>query len=104
MIAKNLFNLMIRLVVIVSIIPIHTLAAFIPINSAFADNLCFGLFKFTAIGARGGDTDDTIIGDIVLVDHFLQVIIQQLEMNVAGSTGSGDHSMNGGNGGEDSIN
>jgi hypothetical protein len=114
MLDKNIRRLTIWVTILVSLIPISTLAVIIPINNAFADNICIGVFPCSAIGGnggRGGDTGAAIGGDIgpggscYANDHSI------IGDGCGGSTGSseprsgsGDHSMNGGDGGEPSVN
>lgn len=83
------------------------------INSAFADNLCLGPLSCTAIGGNGGnggDTGDAIGGDIGPGGSCFVRGHSTVGDECGGSTGSseprsgsGDHSMNGGHGGEANL-
>lgn len=102
---------MIWLVVIVSHIPLGALVVIIPINSAFIDNLYFRLVTCTAIGGKSSDTGDTRSGDIgprvscfasdrsTIGDEY-----GESKGSSEPSSGNGNHYLNGGNEGEDSIN
>lgn len=52
-------------------------------KQCICSNLCFGLVTCTTIGGRSSDIGDVISGDICPGTHVLQVMIQQLEMDVA---------------------
>jgi hypothetical protein len=85
MIVKTSRDLMIRVVVLVALMAVGTLAAMMSVHSAFADNICIGQLTCSAIGGssgRGGDTCDDKLATLVPEAHVLQVIIQALEMDV----------------------
>ncbi|TVP41053.1 hypothetical protein [Candidatus Nitrosocosmicus arcticus] len=99
-----------RLVVIVGLIPVSAIQGTTLITSVFADNLCLGPLACSAVGGsggRGGDTGDAISGDIGPGGSCFAKNHVTIGDECGGSTGSseprsgsGDHSMNGGRGGE----
>jgi hypothetical protein len=114
MLGKNIPKLTIWVTIAVSIVPITSLTVILPINNAFADNICIGLFPCSAVGGnggRGGDTGDAIGGDIGPGGSCFASDHSTIGDECGGSTGSseprsgsGDNSMNGGDGGEPSVN
>lgn len=94
--------------------PVSVFHMITTINSAFADNLCLGPLACSAVGGdggRGGDTGDAIGGDIGPGGSCFVQNHVTIGDECGGSTGSseprsgsGDHSMNGGRGGEAIIN
>jgi hypothetical protein len=102
MLWKNIY----KLTILTSIIPISALTAILPINNIFADNICIGVFPCSAIGGNGGRGGDIGPGGSCFAsDH------STIGDECGGSTGSseprsgsGDNSMNGGDGGEASVN
>ncbi|MGN6708482.1 MAG: hypothetical protein ACTHKF_03960 [Candidatus Nitrosocosmicus sp.] len=114
MLWKNTHKLTITLTILSSLIPISALSVILPINNVFADNICIGVFPCSANGGdggRGGDTGEAIGGDIGPGGSCFANDHSTIGDECGGSTGSseprsgsGDKSMNGGNGGEASVN
>lgn len=94
--------------------PVPAIHMVTTINNAFADTLCLGPLACSAIGGdggRGGDTGDAIAGDIGPGGSCFVKGHSTVGDECGGSTGSseprsgsGDHSMNGGRGGEANLN
>jgi hypothetical protein len=113
MVIKNSHELMIGLIAL-ALMHIGALTVIISIQSAFAHNTCIGQFTCSAIGGsggRGGDTGDAISGDIGPGGSCFARNHSTIGDECGGSTGSseprsgsGDHSMNGGRGGEATVN
>lgn len=114
MILEFSWKLITSIAILVLLIPVSAIHMFTTINSAFADNLCLGPLACSAIGGdggRGGDTGDAIGGDIGPGGSCFAKDHVTIGDECGGSTGSseprsgsGDHSMNGGRGGEANLN
>ena len=99
-----------RMVVIVGLIPVSAIQGTTMISSVFADNLCLGPLACSAVGGsggHGGNTGDAISGDIGPGGSCFAKNHVTIGDECGGGTGSseprsgsGDHSMNGGRGGE----
>lgn len=94
--------------VLVAVVALLASPIIVSIPKAFADNICIG---FLACGGRGGDTGDAISGDIGPGGSCFAKDHSNIGDECGGSTGSseprsgsGDHSMNGGRGGEATVN
>jgi hypothetical protein len=117
MIVKTSYNLMIGVVVLVALMPVGILTVIMSSQTAFADNvsgnICIGHLTCSAIGGsggRGGDTGDATSGDIGDGGSCSASDHSSIGDECGGSTGSseprsgsGDHSMNGGRGGEATV-
>jgi hypothetical protein len=101
----------IRMVVIIGLIPVSVaIQGNTLMNSVYANNLCLGPLACSAVGGsggHGGNTGDAISGDIGPGGSCFAKYHVTIGDECGGSTGSseprsgsGDHSMNGGMGGE----
>jgi len=111
MVIKNSRKLMIGIIALV--MHIGLLSVMFPIHSVFADNVCI-MDSCNAVGGdggRGGDTGDATGGEIGDGGSCFANDHSRIGDECGGSTGSseprsgsGDHSMNGGRGGEATVN
>lgn len=114
MILNIRFNNLINMMLMSTILSLIALQASISINNVFADNLCLGPLSCSAIGSNGGhggNTGDAKGGDIGPGGSCYALDLSTIGDDCGGSTGSseprsgsGDNSMNGGNGGDNTIN
>ncbi len=98
------------MVMIAGLIPVSAIQGTTLISSVYANNLCLGPLACSAVGGGGGDggnTGDAISGDIGPGGSCFAKNHVTIGDECGGSTGSseprsgsGDHSMNGGRGGE----
>lgn len=113
MVLKNSCKLMIGLL-LVSIMSICLISSVISMHITFAHNTCIGTFTCSAVGGSGGwggDTGDATSGDIGPGGSCFASNNSKIGDECGGRTGSseprsgsGDHSMNGGRGGEATLN
>jgi hypothetical protein len=99
-----------RMVLIAGPIPVSAIQGTSLISSVFANNLCLGPLACSAVGGsggHGGNTGDAISGDIGPDGSCFAKYHATIGDECGGSTGSseprsgsGDHSMNAGRGGE----
>lgn len=112
MVTKNSQEL--KVGVLVAVVALLASPIIVSIPKAFADNICIGFLACGAAGGsggRGGDTGDAISGDIGPGGSCFAKDHSNIGDECGGSTGSseprsgsGDHSMNGGRGGEATVN
>jgi hypothetical protein len=111
MVIKNSRKLMIGMIILAP--HIGVLSVMIPIHSVFADIECAmdSCNAFGGNGGPGGDTGDAIGGEIGDGGSCFANDHSRIGDECGGSTGSseprsgsGDHSMNGGRGGEATVN
>jgi hypothetical protein len=110
MLMKNTQELMIGILVVTALLIVAVTSS----PRAFADNVCIGFLACGASGGsggRGGDTGDATGGDIGPGGSCFANDHSTIGDECGGSTGSseprsgsGDHSMNGGRGGEATVN
>lgn len=114
MITKNRRELMTGLLIAAAMISVGLIGLITSTHDAFADTIvCGGLFTCSAIGGNGGhggNTGDAIGGDIGPGGSCFAIHHSSIGDECGGSTGSseprsgsGDHSMNGGRGGEATV-
>jgi hypothetical protein len=107
MMMKNTHELMTGIILAGALLSVTIMST----PKAFADNICIGCYAIGGSGGRGGDTGDAISGDIGPGGSCFAKDHSTIGDECGGSTGSseprsgsGDHSMNGGRGGEATIN
>ena len=114
MITRNPRELMTGSLIAAATVSVSIIGLIASIHSAFADTIiCGGLFTCSAIGGsggRGGDTGNAISGDIGPGGSCFASDHSTIGNRCGGSTGSseprsgsGDHSMNGGRGGDATV-
>src|SRR6476620_11240264 len=113
MVLKNSCKLTIGLL-LVSLMSVSLISSIISTHSTFAHNTCIGTFACSAVGGSGGpggETGDATSGDVGPGGSCFASNNSKIGDECGGSTGSseprsgsGDHSMNGGKGGEATLN